>query len=74
MHFNRRKFSGASKQFYSTSFFGFKKAKVNFFEEKWDLSAVLIKLKFGRLQTCLTDIEKHKTLEMLLRAIFFTHF
>ena len=50
--------------------FWFKNAKINFFEEKWDLSAVFIKLKFGCLQTCLTDMEKHKTLEMLLRADF----
>ena len=70
MHFNRQKFSVVSKQFYSTSYFWFKNAKINFFEEKRDLSAVFIKLKFGWLQTCLTDMEKHKTLEMLLRADF----
>ena len=72
MHFNRRKFSGASKQFYSTSYFqvGFKNAKINYFEEKMGLECSLIKLKFGWLQTCLTDMEKHKTLEMLLRRVF----
>ena len=51
--------------------FLFKNAKINFFEEKKDLSAVFIELKCGLLQTCLTDMKKHKTLEMLLRAYFY---
>ena len=53
-----------------TRIFWFKNAKINFFEEKWELSTVFIKLKFGWLQACLTDMEKHKMLEMLLRADF----
>ena len=44
--------------------------KINFFEEKLDLSADFIESKFGLLQTCLSDMKKHKTLEMLLRADF----
>ena len=37
---------------------GFKNAKINFFEEKNKLSAVFIDLKYGLLQTCLTDMKK----------------
>ena len=72
VHYNGRKFSGATEQFYSTSqFFVFKNAKINFFDEQRDLSAVFIELKCWWLQTCLTDMKKkHKTLEMLLRADF----
>ena len=78
MHFNRRKFSGASKQFFlSTSYFwGSKKAKINFFEEKWDLSAVFyqIEVRVVTKMSSLTDMEKHKMLEMLLKGQIFTHF
>ena len=71
MHFNRRKFRGASEQFHSTSqILGSKMLKSTFFEDKWDLSAVFIELKGGWIQTGLTDIKKRKTLEMLLRADF----
>ena len=45
-------------------FWGSKMLKSTFLENNWDLTAVFIKLKFGWLQTCLTDMEKHKTLEM----------
>ena len=54
--------------------FGLKNAKINFFEEKKDLSAVFIESKFGLLQICLSDMKKHETLEKLLRAGFFMHF
>ena len=54
--------------------FGMKNAKINFFEEKMDLSVVFIESKFGLLQTCLSDMKKHETLEMLLRADFFNAF
>ena len=54
--------------------FWLKNAKINLFEEKRDLSAVFIELKCGLLQTCLTDMKKHNTLEMLLRAYFYAFF
>ena len=60
--------------FLSFRIFGLKTAKPNFFEEKWDKSAVFIELKCGRLQTGLADFKKqnkkktHQTLEILLRV------
>ena len=71
MHSNRRKLSGASNSFIPPHSLGFKNAKINFFEDKEDLSAVFIELKCGWLQIYLTDMKKHKTLEKLLRADFY---
>ena len=34
------------------------------------MRGVLTELKYGLLQTCLTDIKNHEALEMLLRADF----
>ena len=49
--------------------FGVKNAKINFFKEKRDFSAVFTKLTYGWLQTFLTDMKKpQKTLVMLLRT------
>ena len=39
-----------------------------------DLRAVFIESKFGLLETCLSDMKIHKTLEMLLRADIFMHY
>ena len=38
--------------------FGVQNAKINYFKEKRDLSAVFTELKCGWLQTCLTDMKE----------------
>ena len=44
--------------------------KSTFFKEKMALRVVFIKLTFRRLQTGLSDLKKHQTIEILLMVDF----
>ena len=64
---------------FSLDNFWAKNAKIDCFGEKIILSAFLIDLKYRWLQSCLAELEKHKTLAFLLMVDFLrifkiTHF
>ena len=70
MHINRRKFSGASKQFYSTSYFLGSKILKSFFLRKMGLECSFYQIEVWVVINMSNGHEKNKTLEMLLRADF----
>ena len=70
MHFNGQTFSSVFEQFSFTSkFFGLKMRKSTFFKNMV-LRVVFIKLTFRWLQTGLSDLKKHQTIEILLNVDF----
>ena len=60
--------------FYHFTIFGFKNAKLNFLKKISVLSAVYIDFKYRLLQTCLVDLKKHQTFDILLMTDFFMIF
>ena len=67
MHFNGQTFSSVLEQFSLTSkFFGLKMQKSTLFKKKMVLRVVFIRLTFRWLQTGLSDLKKHQTIEILL--------
>ena len=74
MHFNGQMFSSVFEQFpYNSKFFGVRTAKIDFLKRKMVLRVVSIKLTFKWLQTGLSDLKKHQTIEILL-MVDFMHF
>ena len=57
--------------FYYFTIFWFKSAKIKSFKKIRVLSAVFIKLKYRWLKTCLVDLKKHQTLDILLMTDFY---
>ena len=58
------------KSYLSLHDFWFKKAKINFLKKLSVLCAVFIEFKYRWLQTCLVDLKKHQTLNILLMTDF----
>ena len=70
MYFSGQTFSSVFKQFSFTSkFFGLKMQK-QLFKKKIVLRVVFIKFTFRWLQTGLSDLKKHQTIEILLMVVF----
>ena len=70
MHFNRRKFSGASEQFYSTlKFLGVKMLTSTFLKKK-GLECSFYRIEVQMVTNMSNGHEQHKALKMLLRADF----
>ena len=65
MYFIWEKVYGVSEQLSVTPQFLGSKCKNRLFKKKKKVSSV-----FYRLQTCLVDLNKHQTLEILLRVVF----
>ena len=70
VQFNGQTFSVFLTVFFYVIFWGVKNAKNDFFKKKMILRVDFIKYTFRWLQTSLSDLKKHQTLEILLIVNF----
>ena len=70
MHFNGQTFSSVPNRFLSRQSFFSKNAKIDSLKTKMVLRVVFIQLTLRWLQTGLSDLKKHQTIEMLLMVDF----